>query len=273
MALKWAFNFLVPLLILLIPESELFTWDIKVFLSITLWAIIGFALEMTDNMVISLIMMFLYGLTGIAPLQAVLGPWTGDVAWMTLGALVLVSVVRQTSILKRMAYHAAIWTGGSYLRLLFVLATIALIARVFLQGTMACIIVSVITYGICEALGLGKSRAAAGLMIATVISYIDANFFLYSPDFISVLYSMAEPVAKIEPTYPEFFRDNAVFIAGNYLVVMAVGWVCRPKSPLSGREVFQREFRPWASSVQENGRPLRCSPCWWCFSSPISTTR
>ena len=72
--IKWAVNFLLPLSLLL-PESEAFTWNIKVFLAITLWGVMGYAMELTDNLVVSLIMMFMYGLSGIAPLQAVLAPW------------------------------------------------------------------------------------------------------------------------------------------------------------------------------------------------------
>lgn len=240
--IKWAINFLLPLSLPLLPESEAFTWNIKVFLAITLWGVMGYALELTDNLVVSLIMMFLYGLSGIAPLQAVLGPWTADPAWMTLGALIIVSVVQKTTILKRMAYYAAIHTNGSYMKLVLAMATLALVARIFLQGTMACIAVIVVAYGICEALQLGRSRASAGLMVATVIFYMDANYFIYSPDFISILYNAAAPVEKIVPSYPAFFKDNAVFLVGNYLVAAAIGRYCRPDSPLSGRENFEREL-------------------------------
>ena len=240
--IKWAVNILLPLSFLLLPETEAFTWNIKVFLAITLWGVMGYALELTDNLVVSLIMMFLYGLSGIAPLQAVLGPWTADPAWMTLGALIIVSIVQKTTILKRMAYYAAIHTNGSYMKLVLAMATLALIARIFLQGTMACIAVIVVSYGICEALQLGKSRASAGLMVATVIFYMDANYFIYSPDFISILYSAAAPVEKIIPSYPAFFKDNAVFLVGNYLVAAAIGRYCRPASPLSGRENFEKEL-------------------------------
>ena len=177
--IKWAVNFLLPLSLLLLPESEAFTWNIKVFLAITLWGVMGYAMELTDNLVVSLIMMFMYGLSGI-------GPWTADPAWMTLGALIIVSIVQKTTILKRMAYYAAIHTNGSYMKLVLAMATLALIARVFLQGTMACIAVIVVAYGICEALKLGRSRASAGLMVATVIFYMDANYFIYSPDFHSL---------------------------------------------------------------------------------------
>lgn len=240
--IRWFLNFAAPLAFLLLPESEILTWNIKVFLAITLWAVIGYALELTDNIVISLIMMFMYGLSGIAPLKAVLGPWTADPAWMTLGALVLVSIVQRTTILKRMAYTAAICTKGSYVGLVLALVTMALVARIFLQGTMACIAVIVVAFGICESLGLGKSRASAGLMLATVISYMDANFFIYSPDFISILYNAAAPVQKIEPSYPAFFRDNAVFLVGNYLTALGIAWFCRPGVSLSEKTDFAEQL-------------------------------
>lgn len=241
-SIKWFFNFFIPLLLLLFPESEVITWDVKLFLAITLWAVIGYALELTDNLVISLIMMFLYCITGIAPMKAVLGPWTGDAVWMTVGALILVSIVQKTSILKRLAYHVAIRTNGSYMRLVLATMTIALIARIFLQGTMASVAVIAISFGICESLGLGKSRASAGIMTITVIGYMDANFFLYSPDFISILYSAASSVVNVEPSYPAYFKDNAIFVVGYYIVGVAVGYFCRPQKPLGNREVFERQL-------------------------------
>ena len=236
--IKWALNFLIPLAVLLLPETELFTWNIKVFLAITLWAVMGYAMELTDNLVVSLVMMFLYGLSGIAPLKVVLGPWMAPPAWMTLGALILVAVIQKTTILKRMAYFAVIRTRGSYMLLVLAIATIALIARIFLQGTMAAIAVIVVSYGICEALNLGRSKASAGIMVVTVISYIDANFFIYSPDFIAILYSAAAPVKEITPSYPQFFADNAVFLLCNYLVAAAVGRYCRPKEAIAEVDVF-----------------------------------
>ncbi len=239
---KWTLNFLIPLSLLLLPESASFTLNIKIFLAITLWAVMGYAFELTDNLVISLIMLFLYGVTGVAPLKSVLGPWTADPAWMTLGALILVSVVQKTSILKRMAYVAAIHTNGSYMKLVLAMVTLSIIARILLQGTMACIAVIFVAYGICVSLGLGKSRASAGLMVATVIAYMDANYFIYSPDFISVLYNAVAPVAKITPSYPQFFKDNAVFLIGNYIVAVAIGWACRPASALSGKTLFQQQL-------------------------------
>ena len=242
LALKWFFNFFIPLLLLLLPETEVLTWNVKLFLAITLWAVIGYALEITENLVISLIMMFLYCITGIAPMKAVLGPWTGDAVWMTVGALLLVSIVQKTTILKRLAYHAAIRTNGSYMKLVLATMTIALIARIFLQGTMASVAVIAISFGICESLGLGKSRASAGIMTITVIGYMDANFFLYSPDFISILYSAASSVVQVDPSYPAYFRDNAIFVIGYYLVGGAVGYFCRPEKNLGNREVFERQL-------------------------------
>lgn len=241
--LKWFASILFPLLILFLPESETFTWHIKLFLAITLFGVMGYALEFTDNLVISLLMTFLYGVAGVAKLPQVLSPWLSPVAWMTLGALIIVSIVQKTTILKRMAYQAAIKTNGNYMLIVLGVATVALIARFFLQGTMACIAVVVISYGLCEALKLGKSRASAGIMLVTVISYMDANFFIYSPDFISILYNAAEPIQKITPSYPKFFMDNIVFVVCNYVVAAAIAVYCKPDKPLSGREEFEERLR------------------------------
>lgn len=246
-AVKWTFNFLIPLIILLLPESEAFSWNIKVFIAITAWAVIAYAMEMVDNLIISLILIFMYGLSGIAPLNAVLAPWTADVAWITLGALILVAIVSKTTILKRMAYLAVIRTNGSYMLLVLAFFTLSILARIFLQGTMACLVVIFLSFAICEALGLGKSRASAGLIMATTIAYMDACFYLYTPDFIAILYNAAAPVKQIVQTYPEYFKDNAVFLLGNYLVAFAIGVFGKPQTPLSNRDVFVEKLKELGS--------------------------
>ena len=45
-----------------------------------------------------------------------------------------------------------------------------------------------------------------------VTAYRDANFFVYSPDFIALLYSESAKVAPISTSYPEFFMNNWVFV-------------------------------------------------------------
>ena len=241
--IKWVLTLVVPLCFLLVPETPLFTWNIKVFVCITLLGIICFALELLDNMVISLTMVFLYCLTGVASMQEVFSPWTGTAVWMTMGVLITVSVVQKTTIIRRMAYYAAIKTNGNSIRLVLAVMGIALISRILLQGTMACIVIIAIAFGMCESLKLGKSLASAGIILIAAIGYMDSTFFIYSPDHISILYSAASPVIKVVPSYPGYFADNAIFVIGYFLSGLLIALYCRPRTPIGGKEIFERQLK------------------------------
>lgn len=64
----WVIIFIIPLLLLLIPTTDLFTHQQKMFTVITTWTILMFAFELVDNYIPCIIMPFLFIITGVAPM-------------------------------------------------------------------------------------------------------------------------------------------------------------------------------------------------------------
>ena len=62
-----------------------------------------FCLDELDNAVAGILMMSLYAMTGLAPVEVVFSPWTTPIPWFILGTLLLVTILEDTSILKRIA--------------------------------------------------------------------------------------------------------------------------------------------------------------------------
>ena len=117
--LKWFCTLGIPLLILLIPVNEIFTGHIKLFLAITVAAIMTFAFENVDQTLVAILLPGLYIICKLAPSSVVLSPWTQNIPWMVLGGFLLADTLNDIGLLKRIAYKCIIWTGCTYNGILY----------------------------------------------------------------------------------------------------------------------------------------------------------
>lgn len=249
---QWLILLAAFVVIMLIPTSELFTPTLRTYLAITVAGILLFAFDLLNNMVSSLILMFAYGIAKVCPLSTALSNWISDAVWMTFASFVLVVLVQKTTILERIAYGLASKVKGSYMGLVFCVAAISLLGRLLMQGALAAVSVLAIVFGMCKALNLGvangKGKEAAGLLLTASFVYLDANYFLYSPGYIGIMYRGASSVVNIPVDYVSYFKDNAVFIIPLILAVFVVGLICRPKESLGKTDFFEeklKELGPW----------------------------
>ena len=96
--ISWIVTLGLPILILLIPTSEAFTGDIRMFFAITLMGIAMFCFDEMENAVAGILMMTLYIVTGIAPMDRVFSAWTNSIPWYILATLLLVAILDRKSV-------------------------------------------------------------------------------------------------------------------------------------------------------------------------------
>lgn len=240
---KWIISVALPVLILLIPTTESFTPVLRMYLAITLWSIMAFAFELLNNMATSLLLLFGYGLTGVCSLTVPLSVFSTESVWITLCALALVTLIQKTHILERLAYTLSDKVGGSYVGIVYAVAVFSLLARLLLQGALAGVAALAVAYGISSALGYGKSKASAGILLTSAFVYLDSNYFLYSPDYIAVAYNGANEVTSISTNYMNFFLDNAVHIIPLVLSVAATAWICKPEEKMGEVSFFKEKLK------------------------------
>lgn len=104
------------MILLLIPGNEIYTTQLKVFLALTLAAILMFAFENLNQTVVALLLPFLYIVLKVAPASVALSPWTQTVPWMMISGLILANVLQSIGLLKRVAYKCIVLTGGQLCR-------------------------------------------------------------------------------------------------------------------------------------------------------------
>lgn len=153
---KWAVTLGLPIVLLLIPVNDVYTLPLKLFLSLTLAAILMFAFENLNQTVVSLLLPFLYVVLQIAPSNVALSPWTQTVPWMMISGLILANVLQSIGLLRRVAYKCIVLTGGSYTGIIFGIGITGLVLNL-MTPAQALVPLATLAFGICTALDYKKS--------------------------------------------------------------------------------------------------------------------
>lgn len=239
----------------LIPTNELWTPVLGTFLAITVSGILLLAFNLLNNVTSSIILMFAYPFLKVCELKVALGNWTSEAIWMTLCCFVLVVLIQKTTILERIAYTIASKCKGNYIALVFAVAAISFAGRILMQGILALVSIIAIVYGMCNALGL-KGKGAAGLLLTCTFVYHDANHFLYSPGYISIIMKNASTVVDLPIDYPTYFAHNWVFIIPLILTVIATAFLCKPKEPLGETTFFEDKLKELGAWTDKDKKML-----------------
>lgn len=233
----------VFLVIVLIPANEIFTWNIKLFIAITVFGIGLFALSVFSSPLIpSLILMF--GYTAVSDLSTVMTGWSADSPWIILCVYVILQVAERTGLLNHIAYFILSKTGGTYAGICFGLYAIGFLLS-FL-GSSVVIAVLAIAAGLVKSLKLGYTKPGIGIMLCAFVSVIDATPFVFDPARLW-FYNIACAGAGIAPpdvSYGMWFRNGAVFIIEYLAILAAVILICRPKNGrIDGSEFIKEQVR------------------------------
>jgi di/tricarboxylate transporter len=237
----WGITVIVPLAIMLIQTGEVFTSDIRLFVAITACAILIFAFETLPQLIPSILLPLGYLLSGLAPAQAVFGPWSTFIPWMFMGGILTANVLENVGLLRRVAYWCIIKTGGTYNRILYGIMFAGIILNLLVPSN-AIIPLAAFTFGICKALGLEKSKAAAGIMLAGAMAALMPMFFFYNPNF-AVIMGAASPVYKVSITWVQYFYHNVPNIAWAFFTIFLITKLFKPEQPIDAKDYVHAQYK------------------------------
>jgi len=237
----WVITIALPLAIMLIPVSEVFTAQLRLYLAITLCAIFMFAFEAIPNLIPALLLPSAYLLTKLAPAAAVFGPWSTYIPWMFMGGILLANCIETTGLLRRIAYWSIIKTGGTYNGILYGILLAGIILNLLIPA-QAVIPLAAFTYGICMALNLGKSKESAGIMLAGAFAALLPLFFFYNPNFAVVL-GAASTVHPVKMTWFTYFFHNLPNIPWAFLCIFITSKVFKPSKPFDVKDFIVEEHK------------------------------
>ncbi|NLZ93760.1 MAG: SLC13 family permease [Firmicutes bacterium] len=223
---KIAVVIILPLLLFVVPTGEAYTSSVKAFAVITILAISLFATEVINNTIVALLLPVLYIIFKVAPANIVFEPWTGNVPWMTLGGLLISMILNRVGLLRRLAYTLIIKTGGTYKGLLFGIMFSGIIVHLIAPGS-GLVPFAAITYGICIALDLGKSKQSAAIMLTGLFSAWIPHFFIYNPTY-AIVQNLGGTVGNTHVSYLQYFMHNMPYLPYLALLVYIISRVTAP---------------------------------------------
>lgn len=238
--IMWLCVIVFPLAILCIPTGEVFTQPIRLFLAVTLCAILMFAFELLNNAIPGLLLPLSYLLLGIVPGNIAFSAWTGNVPWMIMAGCSLRAPLPAWASSKRVAYWCIIKSGASYRGILFGLWLTGLILSLAIPN-QAFIPMAALTYGICNALNIGKSPEAAGIMLTGAIAAIQPILFIYNPSY-AILEGAALSVTGATDSWLTYFYHNAPVLVWSLFLVFVVSIMFKPKTPINGKDYFVQAY-------------------------------
>ena len=246
--ISWIVTLALPIIILLIPTSEAFTSQIRTFFAITLMGIAMFCFDEMDNAIAGILMMLLYIMTGIAPSGTVFSAWTNDIPWYILATLLLVNILEDTTILKRIAYHCIIWAGGTYTGIVFGITITAMLSIIIVPGTWTSMAVAAITLSIIKSLDLPVGKASGGILMAACFGFHIASGFIYSPSGIQMFLDMSKSVegvveGNLNTNFIDFFIQDLPLVLLPFIMAFLITKLMKPEKPINGKAYFQQQLK------------------------------
>lgn len=243
--IKWLILIVIGVLIMLTPATEAYTQEIKIFLTITVCAILMIAFELAPTMVPAVLMPTAYYITGICEPAVAFSGWTTSTGWMIIGALFLANVLDETGLLKRIAYACIRAVGGSFNGVLYGIY-IAGVVLAFVSVNSAYAIVVTLGFAICVALKLNPgSKGAAVVMMAAAAGALSPGVFLYRPSWGAIITTNAQTVdPNFQVLWQHFPMYNFPCIIFGFIFIFIMTKVCHTKEMgISGtREYFDKEY-------------------------------
>lgn len=253
--IKLAITVILPLFAFLIPTSDYITMDIKIFLVITMIAIISFATESLPQTGVAIALPVAYVVLGLAPGDVVFSAWLNYVPWMMIGGLILSFMLEKTKLMNRIAYHSILLAGASYKGIVLGLTFVGIIMNLFIMEN-SIIPMATLAYGICRAMNLKPGKASAGIMLAAAFSSLTPLTWLYSAD-LAILIGLG--ASSGGPASIGWFQ---VIVRQLPMIVytLGLGVLClvlfKPEEKINGKEYFQNELKKMGKMSRDERKAL-----------------
>lgn len=251
---KWAFIILAPFLVYGLLSLFGAEPKLAMYFAISFTGISLFLFELMPNAINALLLMLAYVVFQLAPMSTVFSGWLAESIWVTVGCLFMCHITQKTLLMERLVCFIITKTNGSYLSILISMVLLNVITMLLMPGSMMSLVIVMITYSVCEELELGKSKAAAGIMLASLATGFHSLLsFIYMPGYFTMLTDSAASVMQIDVNYFNMFQHNWVFVFVIIAEVLVVNKVFAPKDFANVKEKFleKKKNLPVFSSVEK----------------------
>lgn len=245
---KWIVTFALPIMVMLIPTNEAFNSNIRLFLALTLFAILTFAFDNINQTVVALCLPILYVVCDLAPATVAFSPWLQYIPWMSMGGFVLAAVLDRIGLLRRLACHIILLTGAKYIGIIWGLAIAGVVCAIAGVGVIP---VFALSYGVCKALDTGVSKTSAGILLSAAMGVLMTNTYLFLGPMIPIGVGMSVTGPMDFLGFFEAFYVNAPSILGFVIMIFILGKMTKPEKDIDGKDYFKDQLAKMGSMTMD----------------------
>ena len=242
--MKAAVTIIIPLILILIPQTEIYTPAMKWFLALTVGMLLWAAFDLTDLLIPSLLWPILLILLNIVPATVIYSSWLSLVVPCCVSAILLAGVLGRIGLLKRLTYWIVWKCGGSFTRTMYALYFACLIVSA-ITFAGASTIIAALCYGMAAALKMENKEEAAITMMVGMLAASTCRMFIYQPLTAALVTGSVE---GIDPSFAltaiDMFKHNWTVIIYSVLCIFIFTKIAGTKhSSISGsKDYFEHEY-------------------------------
>ncbi|MBQ3120064.1 MAG: anion permease [Peptococcaceae bacterium] len=204
---KYIIVFIVPLIFLVIPKTEIYTREMAIAIAATFCFLAWAAVELTNILIPSLLWPAVLILTGTVTYADVYGCFVDSAIVAVAATFILAATLDRVGLLRRMAFSVAKIFGGSYVGTVYGLFAATFIVAIATFASGECIFAA-ITYGAVMAFGLAKTRAGSVLMMSGMLGGVTMRMIIYYPIFCK---TMQKSVSSVDPNFTISQMDLLIY--------------------------------------------------------------
>ncbi len=251
----WVLTIGLPIMILMIPENEYLNGQMKIYLAISIGAIVTFVFENINMTAVSVLLPFLYIIFAKVPAPSALGAWLSPIPWFMLGGMLLAAVLERIGLLKRIAYKIVLSLGATYKGIIWGMGIAGLILYLFLPGNTV-VPMAALAYGVCKALGLTQGKASAGITLSAGVAAIVPHFFIYNSDFATIEGLITGLTGPLNVSYIQYIFENLAAVPMYFLLLYLITVIFKPEVTLNSKKYFENEYQKMGSMSQDEKKAI-----------------
>ena len=249
--IKWAISIFLGAIFLFIPEQGVYTYNVKVFLAITVLSLALVAFELVGELVVGIALPSFYAFFNVASADVIFSPWVGTTMMLFMGGLFFAATLDDCGLLRRTALLIMCKAKGSYMTMLMGLLTVGIVLN-FMTSGRAYIMIGPLGVGLCMALNSRGNRVGAAIALACMIGTCTSHVFIYAAGSWAVINKMGAAYISSNDITPLTMLIHCwPMIIVCFLTMFIIGKWYKPTENLPEVTYFQEELAKMGKMSRE----------------------
>ena len=240
--MKWIISLALGGIFLLIPEQGVYTYNVKMFFTITVICLALVAFEVLSELAVGVLLPSLYCFFNVAPADVVFAPWLDTTMMLLVGSFFMATSLEECGLLRRVACWIMCKAKGNYIMILMAMYLTGVVLNLMTTGR-GYLIIGALAFGLCVTLNALGTRVGAAVAVSAMIGACSSHMFTYAATNWAVIKSMGAeylsddavtPFSLIVHNWPMFF------VCG--LMVFIIGKWYKPDQPIPEVSFFQDQL-------------------------------